>query len=401
MATEFPASSGACGARQEALPMRRTKLWELDHRFHCLIIGTCLTIDELRRLARKAGIGVDAKMSDYELHHSFVQVAGNPVFAAKLSHKWLDQKFETVIKRSSACRDAGTLGSLWDQAVTAGDVAGAFWALVTHPFADAELMQRVYGEIHMLSHIAGHSNRSTQQQLAVVRRRVAELEETQAWTAEAARLRIKELERRSEALAERAQRVDALERELATTRTRLAALESGEAIAQLRAQKESLAVEIERSLRRAEKTEREARQWTALNRFPGTRAAPDIQSAVIVEPCPPQCDALEAGDCPGPDLCGRRILYVGGRERQAAHFRAFVERLNGEFLHHDGGRNESSIRLDAMIRAADAVLCPVECVSHDACRRIKRICKRTAKRFVLLRSASLACFVEGLQEVAA
>lgn len=235
-----------------------------------------------------------------------MQVAGNPVFAAKLSHKWLDRKFETVIKRSSACRDAGTLGSLWDQAVTAGDVAGAFWALVTHPLADAELMQRVYGEIHMLSHIAGHSNRSTQQQLAVVRRRVAELEETQAWTAEAARLRIKEIERRAEAL------------------------ESGEAITQLRAQKESLAVDLERSLRRVEKAEREAHQWAVLNRFSGTRAASDIPSAVAIEPRPPQCNALEADDCPGPDLCRRRILYVGGRNRQVAHFRGLVARRNGD-----------------------------------------------------------------------
>ena len=47
--------------------MRRTKLWELDHRFHCLVIGTYLTIDELRRLARKAGLRMDTKMTDYQL----------------------------------------------------------------------------------------------------------------------------------------------------------------------------------------------------------------------------------------------------------------------------------------------------------------------------------------------
>jgi hypothetical protein len=54
-----------------------------------------------------------------------------------------------------------------------------------------------------------------------------------------------------------------------------------------------------------------------------------------------------------------------------------------------------------MIHSADAVLCPVDCVSHDACLRIKRLCKRAAKRFVPLRSASLSAFIVGLQEVAA
>lgn len=392
-------------------PMRRTRLWELDHRFHCLVIGTCLTMDELRRLARKADITVGAKMSDYELHHSFVQVVGNAVFAARATHKWLDRKFSAAIKRFDACRDANELGSLWDEATAQGEIAGAFWALITHPFAGAELMQRVYGEIHMLSHLAGHSNRSTQQQLATLKRRVAELEETHAWTAAASRLRIKELERRAEALTERAQRVDALERELATTLARLAALESGEALAQLRAEKESLAQKLEHILRRAENAERKLRERAPLARSntsgPQPSAAPipvltgEASSDNPGERCPPRCDAVEAGDCPGPNLCGRRVLYVGGRNRQIAHFRDLVARRNGELLHHDGGLSESTARLTDMIHSADAVLCPVDCVSHDACLRIKRICKRTAKRFVPLRAASLSAFIEGLRAVAA
>lgn len=54
-----------------------------------------------------------------------------------------------------------------------------------------------------------------------------------------------------------------------------------------------------------------------------------------------------------------------------------------------------------MIHRADAVLYPVDCVSHDACLRIKHLCKRTTKRFVPLRTASLACFLDGLREVTA
>ena len=44
-------------------PKRRAKLWELESRFHCLVIGTCLTLEELRRLAHKAGL--DTETSDY------------------------------------------------------------------------------------------------------------------------------------------------------------------------------------------------------------------------------------------------------------------------------------------------------------------------------------------------
>jgi len=391
-------------------PARRARLWDLDHRFHCLVIGTCLTMDELRRLARKADITVGARMSDYELHHSFVQVVGNAVFAARATHKWLDRKFAAAIKRASACRDAGALGSLWDQATAQGEVTGAFWAVVTHPLTDAMLQQRVYGEVHMLSHLAGHSNRSTQQQLVTVKRRVAELEEAQAWTAEASRLRIKDLERAASALAERAQRVDVLERELAATQARLAALENGEALAQLRAEKDALARKLAHVMQRAENAERKLRERSALARSktsgPPSAAPIPVLTGVAAsdhpgEHCSPRCDAAEAGDCPGPNLCGRRLLYVGGRNRQVAHFRDLVARRNGELLHHDGGLSENTARLAAMIHSADAVLCPMDCVSHDACLRVKRLCKRAAKRFVPLRSASLSAFIVGLQEAAA
>lgn len=380
----------------QALPIRRIKLWELDHRFHCLVIGTCFTLKELRRIARKAGISIGAEMSDYELHHSFVQVAGDPSFSAKLLNKCLDRKFETTVKRFGGCRSADQLGSLWDQAVTVGDIAGAFWALITHPLAGAALKQRVYGEVHMLSHLAGHSNRSAQNELVALKRRVSELEGTLELFAETSRVRIKEIERRAEALAERGHRVDTLERELAATRAQLAALESGEAFAQLRAEKDTLAQELEHVLQRAEKAERELQEWVdiALSSAPEPRLSiPVVTEGVTSGPaagCPPPCNAAKAGDCPGPDLCGRRVLYVGGRNRQVAHFRTLVVQHNGELLHHDGGLSESVARLTAMLQSADVVLCPIDCVSHEACLRIKRICKRAAKRFVPLRSASLS-----------
>jgi hypothetical protein len=382
--------------------MLRKKLWELDARFHCPVIGTCLTLEELRRLARKAGIGVGAHMTDYELHHGFVQLAGNAVYAARLVHKWIDRKYEASVRRFKTCKSAVELGALWDQASEDGDIAGAFWALLTLPNVPEEFLQRVYGEVHMCSHLAGHTNRSAQRELATLRRRVTELEETLAWTAEASRLRIKDLERRTEALDAHRQETEALRRELAAAQARLAAFESDERVARLETDKATLATQLEHALGRAYQAEREAREWAAVA-MEQARAerAPDNDDLLpdAAERCPPSCDAPEAGDCPGPDLCGRRVLYVGGRNRQVAHFRSLVERHNGEFLHHDGGLSENTARLSAMIRSADVVICPVDCVSHDACLRVKRMCKRTAKQFVALRSASLTSFSDGLRAV--
>ena len=97
------------------------------------------------------------------------------------------------------------------------------------------------------------------------------------------------------------------------------------------------------------------------------------------------------------DLCGRRVAYVGGRSGIVGHFRALVERLNGQLIHHDGGIEDHEGQLGRILGQADVVLCPVDCVSHRACLRAKQFCKRTAKPFVPLRTAGLSSFVSGLR----
>lgn len=101
----------------------------------------------------------------------------------------------------------------------------------------------------------------------------------------------------------------------------------------------------------------------------------------------------------GESLRGKRILCVGGRNSLVQNYRALVERRGGELLHHDGGREES---LDAVTRAfgtVDAVLCPVDCVSHAACLLVKRACNHMAKPFLPLRNSGLSSFVKGLRSL--
>ncbi len=123
-----------------------------------------------------------------------------------------------------------------------------------------------------------------------------------------------------------------------------------------------------------------------------------------------ECDDLEAVLCTGLansgertpaaiDLCGSRIVYVGGRTALVPHFRALVQRSNGSFVHHDGGIEEKGERLSEVLAQGDAVLCPVDCVSHGACRLAKRVYKQRSKAFVPLRSSGMSSFVSGLREI--
>jgi hypothetical protein len=108
------------------------------------------------------------------------------------------------------------------------------------------------------------------------------------------------------------------------------------------------------------------------------------------------CGDFANGSCKGPDLCGKTVLYVGGQHSMVPQYRQLVEQYGGNFMHHDGGRENSRQLLPKMLCGADAVFCPVDCVSHDACKRVKKICKRYSKPFVMMRSSGLSSLAKGL-----
>jgi hypothetical protein len=101
----------------------------------------------------------------------------------------------------------------------------------------------------------------------------------------------------------------------------------------------------------------------------------------------------------GVDLDGRCILYVGGRTRQIPRLKSLIERTNGRFLHHDGGLEHNAALIPGLVSRADLVVFPVDCVSHDAAGSLKRTCRQLGKRYVPLRTSSLAGLVSGLAAV--
>ena len=76
---------------------------------------------------------------------------------------------------------------LWITVFTSGDVAGIYWALVTHPNATEKFPHKIYGDVHMLSHFSGATARTDIKLLGKLRRDKSTVE--------------KELKEKSEALS--------------------------------------------------------------------------------------------------------------------------------------------------------------------------------------------------------
>ena len=394
---------------------RRRLLWEIWDGYHCSICGTCLSFAELGRIAAKAGMQFESDESEHGIHGHFVQIAAKPGRIAKLTQKVLDRKYRNAVERFRRAKSEAQVEELWSRALTDGDVPGPYWALMTHPRSTSALMMRAFGEVHMLSHLAGATNRADirrlralegerrelTEQLAAVRSRLSDSEAGHRRLAEDRQAERRELTNRLQAAQAGEMRLEQLE-------GRLREFEDGETERTQRCRIAALESELD-DTRRQLRSETQRRS-TLEHELSALQAAHKEMSSTV-RGLNTECDALESMLESGidnanggvsesgraVDLCGRRVAYVGGRAGIVGHFRALVERLNGHFIHHDGGIEDHEGQLGRILGQADFVLCPVDCVSHRACLRAKRFCKRTAKPFVPLRSAGLSSFVTGLR----
>ena len=390
---------------------RRRRLWELRPDYHCSICGTCLNHSDLRRVAGRTGLLVDPSASEYEVHGTFVRFASEPGRVAKAMHKLLDRKHRNAIERCRAMGAEAELRAFWAASLAKGDVSGPYWALMTHPVASERLMVDVFGDVHMLSHLFGASNRANIRRLSFLEREREALSEALAGSRRQLADKDEQLRRLRDERNREAESARAAEIRLAEAKARVNELTAGGALQALEARNGALAARLEKASRDHQV---ECRRRAELEReVSELRSAREV-ALIELRDLGAECEALElmvgsripgevpavADRSPSLDLGGRRIAYVGGRPNLIAHFRDLIEQSNGELIHHDGGVDDSKGRLGRVLGQADAVLCPVACVSHGACLLAKQFCKRRQKPFVALRSAGLSSFVGGLRQVA-
>lgn len=390
---------------------RRRRIWEVNSGYHCMICGTCLSVEELRKLAAKARVRIAANATDFEIHGLAVHAVSEAKPLARLTQKWLDRKFRGAVRRGASMTGEDELRAWWAESLAKGDFAGPFWALMTHPATTPGLAVELFGEVHMLSHLEGSTNRAFRRQLIAAERKAAAAADESA----AARQRAAERQCEIDGLRKDLDEARATAGRLAHVSARLRRFEDGEEHRALTSRVESLLRLVESRDRERDEACRRLAERTAELRA-SRREIDDLRrsAAALEGECEmlaaylkratgatedddePQCDDPS---CPF-DLAGRRIVYVGGRLGLMEHFRAVVENANGRFIHHDGGLEDNDRRLGTLLSQGDVVLCPVDCVSHSACARAKRFCKQTARTFVPLRSSGLSSFVTGLRSVA-
>ena len=75
-----------------------------------------------------------------------------------------------------------------------------------------------------------------------------------------------------------------------------------------------------------------------------------------------------------------------------------IETLGGSFLHHDGGQMQNISLLAGLVRRADCVFFPVDCVSHQAMFAVKRHCGLAQIPFIALHRSGSGSLMRGVEQ---
>ncbi|MYM38313.1 DUF2325 domain-containing protein [Duganella qianjiadongensis] len=393
-----------CEPREHAAPTpappvssRRRRLWQLDQSSHCPLIGVGLPLPVLRKLVEKLS-GGKTIADDYEIHVGAVSECSSRNRLSEALQKELDQRYATVLLRYRAVRDPGQLFALWRAAIAAGDVAGAFWAALTHPRCTGALEQQLCRDLHMVQHQAG----------ACVR---ADLGKFNALVGAHARLTLdlgKAQQRVLALLAEKS--ALAIQQENRMMQMQASLIGKDSLIASLQQQVEQLShsqpgldsrLRLTARLEQMEQHKRALRQQVAdLQLQLAQSAQPAAQDHL---PTAGQRDATASSSATPATAAApvclqqRAVLCVGGRSGNVATYRSLIEREGARFSHHDGGLEDNASRLDASLAAADLVICQTGCISHSAYWRVKDHCKRHGKRCVFIDNPSISSLARGLQ----
>ena len=381
-----PATSGS----------RRRRLWDLDHHCHCPLVGVSLPMETLRRLVNKA-LGGNAVANDYEVHAGAVSEAARRCKLSELMQAELDARYAREIQMFKTAKSTLAVAELWIKYLKAGDVAGAFWAALSHPRCDVPLQEAMCKDLHMFQHQAGAGVRlemarfnALAEENAVLGRELGKVQEriTRVMAQKAAdmeRLQSELLQARAESIAKdsrmafMAQDLEALQASIPQLEDRQRLQKRVDQMAQRQQELEAHNADLRRRLAVAERV---ASERVGIERSaPEPAALQDVQAVVV-------------------QLHQKVVLCVGGRSGNIANYRDVVERVGGKFAHHDGGVEDNASVLDANLAAADLVICQTGCISHNAYWRVKDFCKRTGKRCVFVENPSASSLERGLVQMA-
>jgi hypothetical protein len=370
---------------------RKLAIWDVPSHQLCTLVGACIDVSHIRKLRKRfPTITTCTRVeTDYELHAFCVNACRDKNPLSIYLNKYLNRYYQTIVNVLRLQKTDEAVDALWRVTDLTDDrqIAGFCWAILISQYVSDKTKDRIYGEIHMLSHISGQVLRKEQKKLAIEYERL--LLEQQKTTRTLLRKNTR-CERQRKIIESFEIQVIELNRQSSEKRREADDLLNKQIVSESDSQKNELLKDFEktiwsqhsRMLKLQEKLKHQEQENEALK----------ANQLNIIKSDNDMTDSSAKINAVNSDLCGKSILYVGGFSRHRDRFKQLIESINGQFLYHDGGMQQSNQLLNVMVQKADAVFCPIDCISHSAVWRIKSLAKTECKDCIFLRSPSLTSF---------
>ena len=365
--------------------MRRHSLFEIDTYLYCSIIGTCLTPSEARKILSESIPVSIAENTDYMIHSIIITKLKNTQSFSNKVTKYLDNKFRVDIYSTKEITDINSLISFWNESCDKGNIPGAYWAILTNPLTSAELKKTVFGDVHMLSHLANEKEILTQQKIQKLKEEVKILSN--------------DLKIYKSKLYKMTNKRDLIQKNLKSLKIDKTLLEKKynkikneeSTISNTKKLKDKINI-LKQKNSNLISTNQQLKEKLSIE-----KDYKNIECELIKKVSPPLQIFSEEHQNKSCDLNNQHVLFVGGRPSMIPHCKDIVENMNGVFEYHDGGREQSSFTLRKLATKADIVICALDCVSHDATRCVKKICKGADQKIIMLNKSGLSAFTRELK----
>ncbi len=99
-------------------------------------------------------------------------------------------------------------------------------------------------------------------------------------------------------------------------------------------------------------------------------------------------------------LHGQSVLCVGGRIKLYPEYHRLIKNCGGCFIAFHGNSHDNFEDLPRFLKQADMIICPVDCVNHEAFFTVKHYCKYSGTPCALLERSEIKNFEAGIRMLA-
>ena len=385
-------------------------IWEVEHHFKCPVIGTLLSEAQHRNILKKCGYQVKG-FKPYE-HHRLIMENLNDAntLSVKVNNFLIHQSRKHMTAVDGASEKE--IRAMWKKEIKEGNPGPLMFAIIACRDSSPDLLADVSGEIHMLTHANMRAVFKVRTQLQDSQRQLSQEKKKTREKAQQIKSMIRRGKKRDGAMGKLEQENRALQLKVRELENRVpdhgADNQSQMEIEQLKSQRraaeqenqqltremKAIQIDLFSAQNEVELLKKELREIVAqfhqpLPEFEGPENADNYPCETCGKDCDPQ-------SCTCPRLCAKRIFMIGGITKMKAHYKDIVESAGGYFEYHDGYLKNTNANLEAKVRRSDLVICPVNCNSHSACLRVKKLCNQYNKELKILNSSSLSALTRAV-----